>query len=106
MLTPNKKSSINPLQGFDPAKHELYAKSECNKCYGRGYVGKNLTTKEYQECTCLRMRLKPDIDPNTAQLIEESIHDNMLSLYPPLVNRIEPVQSAPESIVVVDEIQD
>lgn len=79
----------NPLQGFDPAKHELYAKSACNKCHGRGYVGKNLTTKEYQECLCLRYRdkvAKTEPDPRPYELM------------------VEPVQSAPVSVVEYDEI--
>ena len=46
------------LKGFDPEKHELYAKSNCNKCYGRGSIGQNITHGEPQPCTCLRMRLK------------------------------------------------
>ena len=87
-----KQPIKNYLAGYNPEVHELYAKSNCPRCLGRGSCGKNLTTGEQQECTCLRMRLKP-IDPSL-----EPIHDNMLSLHPPLVNLIEPVQSMTVSV--------
>ena len=93
-----KQPIKNYLAGYNPEVHELYSKAECTRCYGRGYVGKNLTFDEYSQCPCLRMRLKP-IDPSL-----EPVHDNMLSLHPPLVNLVEPIQSAPLSVVEPEEL--
>lgn len=34
-----------------------YPKENCRKCYGRGYIDKNLTTGFYTICTCMKTRI-------------------------------------------------
>ena len=46
-------------ESYDPNKHLIVSKPNCPKCYGRGYVGTNLTTGQKQLCKCLRLAYKP-----------------------------------------------
>ena len=61
----------NYLIGYDEAQHELYPKPNCPKCHGRGAVGRNLTTKEYQQCMCIRYRDKAITEPVQSVAVSE-----------------------------------
>lgn len=34
----------------------VFANLSCKKCYGRGYIGKNLTTGKLVPCKCVKTR--------------------------------------------------
>lgn len=50
-----KSAPKNYLKDYDSNKHIIKAKRNCNYCYGRGYVGRNITNGGVQQCTCLRL---------------------------------------------------
>lgn len=35
------------------------AKSGCNKCYGRGYIGRDALTNNYISCKCIKEIVMP-----------------------------------------------
>lgn len=37
---------------------DIHAKITCKACYGRGYIGRNLTTGEIVPCKCLKLKAK------------------------------------------------
>jgi hypothetical protein len=49
----------------------MYAKSNCVKCYGRGYSGILKSTGEKLLCKCIRILKKEESTP-TESLIEKS----------------------------------
>ena len=42
----------------DTTKVDIHAVINCKACYGRGYIGKNLTTGEIVPCKCLTLKAK------------------------------------------------
>lgn len=42
-----------PAIKYDSEKHNMFAKRNCKKCHGRGFIGFNRTTQDNQPCTCL-----------------------------------------------------
>ena len=48
--------AINVVQVSD--KVDIHAVINCRACYGRGYIGKNLTTGEIVPCKCLTVKNK------------------------------------------------
>ena len=55
------KLPINPLTKPQGEFAGLVGKSSCKKCYGRGIVGKNVTTGEIVPCRCASAVFKEDM---------------------------------------------
>jgi hypothetical protein len=65
--------------GKDGLKFQFFAKTNCKKCYGRGFIGQNITYGEPQPCTCLKaVAIKPGNVPaqpveTKQELVEEAL---------------------------------
>lgn len=51
------QQSLNVVS-TDTSKVEIHAVINCRACYGRGYIGKNITTGELVPCKCLKLKAK------------------------------------------------
>jgi len=51
------QKDINVVQP-DLTKADIHAVVNCKACYGRGYIGKNLTTGTIVPCKCLTLKAK------------------------------------------------
>jgi hypothetical protein len=50
-----------PLLGEGQLPLNKKPSSSCNKCYGRGYIGKNTSDFTYIPCSCLKKQVNVDI---------------------------------------------
>ncbi len=51
---------------------KLMAKKSCKRCYGRGYIGFNISAGWYEACSCVR-EFPVAIEKNITNIIEVNI---------------------------------
>jgi len=56
----------------DLTKVDIHARITCKACYGRGYIGRNLTTGEIVPCKCLTLKAKVE---HTEAAVEPKVED-------------------------------
>lgn len=51
---------MNSDKKKDEPEAQFMPRKNCRRCYGRGYIGQNLTTRRPEFCSCLKKRPIPE----------------------------------------------